>query len=360
LTSVTYDERVAELDALSVNMLIPAEEECLATFWRQASIAAYHWRCDIPARHLPAQSVSLKASLMDWDMEKDQIVLRHHRGVGVWQFLGDDFRSRVAFALQDQGVRTMMEVDDLYLYSPPRSVGSRGAWASTPEEGRKTGLMYNHEEHRILTPQFDGIICSTESLAREYREFNDNIYVCPNSIDTADWHERPDRKDDVFRIGYYGGSSHLHDWPLVKKALKWASRQKGVEVVMLGFAPPGSSYRTYPWTDDLRAARENLYTLDLGVAPLKQGRFSNGKSDIKAMEYAMAGACPLMQQAEPYGPWKHMFPDLMIEDWEDAIRYCVKNQDECRDYAKMAKTYVLRERTIEKNVHLWKEAILGY
>ena len=93
----------------------------------------------------------------------------------------------------------------------------------------------------------DGIIVSTPHLQRAYSRFNE-VYLCPNSVDPDDWSEPEKIDDGVLRIGYAYSSSHWYDLEYIFDALEYASRQKNVEVIMMGPILPmaasgGTAYR---------------------------------------------------------------------------------------------------------------------
>lgn len=338
-------------------------EEGLATFWRQATPGTTYWRGYLPMQYLPGSVQGVEPDTLFWEDEAETKLglRRQHGDTAIWQFLGDDARSRAALQMQRQGLRTLMEVDDNYLRFAPPLYGKFGAWTKTHAEAVTIGNGYSVEMHRNVVPQMDGIICATDALAAEYEEWNDSVFVCPNSVDPTDWDvERVD--SDFLRIGYYGSPSHTRDYPLVKKALKWAARQPGVEVVMVGFKPPGWSGPYIDWNDDLLAARQNLGKIDVGIAPLVVNAWSVGKSDVKALEYAMAGVMPILQDAPPYSPWKEMgwyWLAKTEEDWARLIKEVVSEKDYVAQVANSAKEYVLAKRTIQGNVGAWEEAIRG-
>jgi hypothetical protein len=336
-------------------------EGALATFWRQATPGTTYWRGYIPMLHLPGQVLPIGDDSLALE-EDGSLILNRHQGTAIWQFLGDDGRSRIALQMRRQGVRTLMEVDDTYLKFAPPLYGKFGAWTRTHEEAMTKGHGYSVEMHRVVVPQMDGIIVTTDYLADLYSELNDNVYVCRNSIMPEDWSEFVREESDVLRIGYYGSPSHIRDYPRVKKALKWAARQKGVEVVMIGFQPPGWTGRTYHWSDNILAARKYLGMIDVGIAPLTQNPWANGKSDLKAVEYAMAGVMPIVEDSPPYSPWVQMgwpFCPGTPDEWDDVIKDVVANRDRVKEHAAAAKAHVLAERTIEKNIHAWREAVSG-
>ena len=335
-------------------------EGALATFWRQATPGTTYWRGYIPMLALPGQVLPIADDSLA--MDGDDLVLNRQVGdTAIWQFLGDDGRSRIALQMRRQGLRTLMEVDDTYLKFAPPLYGKAGAWPRTRAEAEANGTGYSVEMHRIVVPQMDGIICSTDYLADLYSDLNPNVYLCPNSVDPSDWNVEW-TESDVLRIGYYGSPSHLRDWPRVKKAMKWAARQPDVEVIMIGFRPPGWTGKVLEWNDHILEARKNLGLIDVGIAPLTQNPWANGKSDLKAVEYAMAGVLPIMEAAPPYDPWAQIGWPYMPgtpDEWYDVIKDVVQNRDRVKAQAADAKDYVLRERTIEQNIHAWREAVAG-
>lgn len=358
-------ERTRQAHNESARFDIEGVDDAVATFYRQATPGTTYWRCFIPARRLPAQVVPVSEDSLSENGD-GTFALKEARGTLVWQFLGDEGRSRVALQMRRQGVFTVMEVDDNYLRFAPPLYGKFGAWQRTHAEAVANGTGYSTEMHRKVVPLMDGLIVSTENLADEYDAFlakqgvDIPITVCPNSVDPTDWDvERTE--SDVLRIGYYGSSSHVKDYPLVKKALKWAARQPDVEVSMLGFRPPGWTGRVAPWADNLFDARANLSHIDVGIAPLKSNPWADGKSDVKLLEYAMAGVMPIAQDAPPYRPWRDEWSWKWLakteDDWMDMIQTVVRNPEIVKDEAASAEGYVRRLRTIQANIERWREAV---
>jgi hypothetical protein len=184
--------------------------------------------------------------------------------------------------------------------------------------------------------------------------------VCPNQVDPQDWQPLVKPDDGMFRIGWFASGSHAGDGKLVQRALAWAATQKDVEVVTLGLDPRWQfPHRKLPWTNDLSLYRRAMYKLDVGVAPIVPTPFSRGRSDVKWLEYSMAGAASVLADCEPYAD----VPDGLAlkattpADWLRRIRWLVQNRDEARALGMAAREYVLERRTIQANVNLWAEAI---
>lgn len=363
MTTLSSSRRETE-DADTGNPNLARESgECVATFWRQETPGTSYVRCLLPARYLPGQCLGIRNEDLSWDEEKDQLVMPRQRGAAVWQFLGDEYRSKIAGGLQDLGVRSLIEVDDNYLIPYPHVAGARREWNKTIEEARlPRNTNYSHEMHRLLVPTMDGVIVTTEYLRDRYLEFHDEVYVCPNTVDPDDWAELEEKDPNVLRIVYSGSRSHLRDAPMLNKALKWASRQKGVEVWLQGVNPPWTFISQVPWTNTLAEYRRTLGSFDVGLAPVDGGIWAKGKSDLKALEYTMAGVVPFLAREEPYRPWFDK-PDFLVEpgeqSWLEKVKWIVRNQDALPSMLEQARTYVLNERTTAANICRWEEAING-
>lgn len=288
--------------------------------------------------------------------ENEEPFVPRQRGAAIFPFPGNATRALIMSLLQEQGHKVLVEVDDNYLIRAPQLPGTVHEWTQRIEKG---GLdNHSSEAHTKIARFADGVIVSTPQLAREYEAVNEHVYVCPNSVDPEDWDfKRED--EDVFRVGYAGSASHRYDFALIERALSWAEAQPGVEVVVMGVKLPGSRFTVAPWTDTLSDYRKSLFGLDVGFCPLKPNRWSNCKSDVKAMEYSMAGALPVFSREEPYRPWfdRNGIGCSTEKDFLKAVKWCVKNRDEVRAKSAEAKRYVLAERTIAKSIDKWREAI---
>lgn len=359
--AVAQRQRDSNIAAAMFDFEAPADAP--VTFWRQATPGTAYWRGYIPMKAIGGGVLPIMGDSLSWkdDVEGGEIILhRHHGDTAIWQFLGDEGRSRIVLQLQRQGIRTVMEVDDGYCYFAPPLMGKKGAWQRTHAEAVANGTMYSTEMHRKVVPMMDAMIVSTDHLAEVYSEYHDEVYVCPNSVNPGDWNVERHEAEHL-RIGYYGSTSHVKDYPLAKKGLK-AIERKGVEVVMAGFRPMGFTGTYFPWADNLFEARKPLGHMDVGIAPLKRNRWADCKSDLKAIEYAMAGVMPIVQDAPPFDPWKGWWPWIASteDDWTRLLKeVAALDKSEVQAYAKQAKDWVLANRAIEHTKHRWEQAIHG-
>lgn len=352
-----------DFDAL-VRDIVGDGPELKATWYHQKTPATAYWRCVLPARYLPGQVVH-HPEVRNVGTDDDPVLeFPHHRGDSIWQFPGDTSSAVLMCELQEQGHKALVEVDDNYL-APSRYFGG---WV---KHQRSSSSLETHRN--IVEKIADGVVVTTDHLAKMYRQANEKVFVCPNQIDPRDWPD-PEPSNGTFRVGWFASLSHKDDVPLIKRTLEWASKQDGVEVVCMGVGATrvintetGSDvhrpwwkfrYRHIPWSNDMGVYRKLMGQLDVGLAPVKENPWSSCRSDLKALEYAMAGACPVLSDAIPYrgyeGPCVRA---TTAKDFLNQVKYLVDHQDEARQIASEAREYVLKHRTVEGNIWRYKEAL---
>ncbi len=155
----------------------------------------------------------------------------------------------------------------------------------------------------------DGLICSTEWLARRYRAVNKRTFVCRNGIDLRRYALTRPARDHV-AIGWAGATGHaatVKPWVLevgsVMRELpgtrfvsvgqpfaQWLEPEFGAaRCLSVPFAP----FDTYPTAMTL---------FDVALAPAGQGSFFRGKSDLRWLEASALGI-PIV--ADP-----HVYPEI--------------------------------------------------
>lgn len=327
------------------------EPDWKATFYYQATPATSYLRASLPARYLPA----LTRNEIDCHETPDDYSFPYHRGdSAVLLHPGDSTWALMTHAMQAKGIKVFVEVDDNYLIDAGGLIQRNSGWKS-----RIGQSMHTIQGHRAIVAWADGVIATTDALARKYRNVGKTTHVCPNQIDPHDWAD-PIKNEDAFRIGWFASRSHAQDSRLVERALKWASEQPGVEVYTMGLNPEWWDIRRQHinWVADLDLYRREMQRLDVGVCPVVPTEWAMCRSDVKALEYSMGQALPVMSDVAPYQWWQGK-PGILCKtarDFYHQIKWCVGNQDEARAMAREARDLVMKERTAEGNAWRYEEA----
>jgi glycosyltransferase involved in cell wall biosynthesis len=162
-----------------------------------------------------------------------------------------------------------------------------------------------------------GLTVSTETLKKEFEGYNSNICVVPNSIDFELWQKSEKKSDGIIRLGLFGSNTHYDDWKIIAELLKsildefpevhlcfnsWFSAEfeQGAMFNELGGRKP-----QFPdYFHDLglieRSSQVEIYEpcqiqdwprwmsekgIDIGLAPLKESRFNDCKSNLRYLEF---------------------------------------------------------------------------
>lgn len=353
-----------------------------AGFYCQGTPATTYLRCQLPARYLPGYvqqywpaQKRVRTRDANGRFSGTDIVFPRHQGAAIFQYPGDKARRLLMEHMRSQGVRTLVEVDDTYL-AMDTDWAKRAGWT------RKGDGVHSVERHRLIAAEADGVIVTTDHLARAYRKLTPHVYVCRNSLDPKDWPDPPE-DDGILRVGWFASQSHRADGSLIAPALEWAAKQDGVEVWMMGAGADRAmhvgddgavekvtgtvwpefrnvTFRHIPPTNDLGAYRRHLTRLDVGLAPVRRTVSSDARSDLKMIEYAAAGAFPVLSKVPPYDGWQdgeHCRKVVTRKDFLNAVKDLVRNPDETKRLAREAREHVLATRTIQAEIPAWQEAV---
>lgn len=244
-----------------------------------------------------------------------------HQGVAVWT-RPDGPRALHALAMKRlHGVFQVGETDDNYLAPVQQNVYMRA-----------NRFDVNHRsQHLKAMLSMDRLVFSTARLRDQYHhglraEFGRQLpemVVCRNHVFRSDWPER-EKHDGPVRVGWMGSPSHVWDVKLAWPALLYAARN-GAQTYMVGYDPASEEehritsakgrrdqaewrkvgYTFIPWRR-LDGTKRMSLPLDIGLCPLETNQFTLGKSDVKAIEYTIAGAAVVAQNNEVYNrDWVH-------------------------------------------------------
>ena len=117
-------------------------------------------------------------------------------------------------------------------------------WLPTKEHPIHQLIVENKMNQKIIAnlKAADYVITTTELFANEIRKFNKNVIVLPNAIDPNEPQFKQETpKSDKIRVGWLGGSSHLHDLKLLDGMVsKLQPLQDKLQYYVCGFDTRGT------------------------------------------------------------------------------------------------------------------------
>jgi glycosyltransferase involved in cell wall biosynthesis len=271
------------------------------------------------------------------------------------QPVGDEWPEAIR-GMQAAGATVLFEVDD-YMQAVRKIDSHELKDVFTKEWVRSAELNMRMS---------DGVICSTEWLARRYRAFNPSVWVCPNGIDLARYaYSRPQR--DTVTIGWAGGVGHvasMRPWlPAVARVLR-ARPQARFSTVGAPFADEllgefgPERVRSLPFTS-LEVYPASMSTFDIALAPSGNNNLFKGKSDLRWLEASALGI-PVVGDPAVYPEIEDGVTGLAASteaEAEAALLALVDDSARRLALGAAAREYVAEHRRIEVAAQRWAEVL---
>jgi glycosyltransferase involved in cell wall biosynthesis len=285
-----------------------------------------------------------REELFDYDV----IILQQPRGVEWLKFIRE---------LQDAGVTVLYEIDD-YVQS-----------------ARK---IKSHELTDVFDAEFvgqmemamrvtDGIVCSTDYLARRYRRFNDRTWACYNGID-LNRYAYPTPEREGVTIGWAGGVGHkasLARWePGVREVLRKRPEARFMSVgygaavdfieefgTQRAIGLPSGKIEVYP---------ASMKMFDMAIAPSSESNLFKGKSDLRWLEASALGI-PLVAHPETYPAIEHGVTGMHArtpQEVEAALLELVDDAELRERIGAQAYAHIAEHRRIEVAAERWRDVLL--
>ena len=280
---------------------------------------------------------------------------------------------KLAILLKQLGKKIVFDNDDTY------KIDKSHAFYGLDEKGFKENTKFVNTLINNFIKNADLVTCSTNYLAKEYRELNPNVKVLPNMVNPEDWSKPKRNKGDKVRIGVVGSVAYYHDFRIVEDVLTALDKDPRVQLVLFGLHDKKQRKinkktnevhkREYGFWDTLKnveqvpwSSMENYFDtlnnleLDIMMIPRKDSYFNKCKSNVKFLEASMC-EIPVITNYFKDSPYeKDKDYVVWAKDWLKDLDKLIKDKELRRDIGKKAKKYVISKYDINKNGHLWEDA----
>jgi len=319
--------------------------------------------------------------IMDMNYWKKYQIVHFHRSFG-----NIDHCPQIVESLKSLGIIMVVDIDDY--------------WLPTKEHPIHQLIVENKMHKKIVDvlKVASYVITTTELFANEIRKFNKNVIVLPNAIDPEEpQFNQPTLPSDKVRVGWLGGSSHLHDLKLLDGMVnKLGQIQDKLQFYVCGFDIRGTvteinkdngqqtqrpikpeetvwkkyeeiftnNYKIvtpeykifldkfkeedYPkvneenyvrvWTRPVDSYARNYSNFDISLAPIKNHIFNRMKSQLKVIEAGFYKKALIASNVGPYTiDLKHAMKNGEFTDGNALLVDEVKNHS---DWAKNIKKLV--------------------
>jgi glycosyltransferase involved in cell wall biosynthesis len=258
--------------------------------------------------------------------------------------------------LQARGVRVLYEIDDL-LDAVRKVAGHEHA-----KTFDRQWVVASEMAMRVC----DGVICSTEFLARRYASVNPEVSVCRNGLDLRRYDLTRLERETV-TIGWAGGAGHeaaVKPWlPAVREVLRALPHARFMtvgapyaELLEGEFGPERALAIPFGQLEAYPAAMSNF---DIALAPAAATNFFRAKSDLRWLEASALGI-PVVADPGVYPDVEHGLTGLHAATPAEAAGHlhALAGSRELRErIGAAAREAVTRTRRIEVVAEEWRAVL---
>jgi glycosyltransferase involved in cell wall biosynthesis len=222
----------------------------------------------------------------DLNFWKKYQIVHAHRNIG----LSYENTPKLINTLKSMGIIVIIDLDDYWLPGKEHPIHS---------------LILQDKIHEKIIENLKAasyVTTTTKLFADEIRRYNKNVVIIPNAINPLEpQYNDPTEKSDRIRVGWLGGSSHLHDLKLLEGFVsKNLSLKDKMQYVLCGFDTRGSvteinqetgerKQRAIKPEETVWARYEEIFTSNYSIT---DSNYKNFLLQFKEMEYENPESLP--------------------------------------------------------------------
>lgn len=199
------------------------------------------------------------------------------------------------------------------------------------------------------------VSCGNDYLANHARTFNQNVIVNPTTIDTENLHNRVRQfVDGKITIGWTGTHSTIKYLDSLVPILQKLETQFDFNFLVIADRQPDfqlKSLQFHSWNKQTEI--DDLLKMDVGIMPLEDDKWANGKCGFKALQYMALGIPAIVSpvgvntKIVDYGSngWICNTP----EEWEQTLKQILQKQLELKSFSTAARTKIQTHYSVKSN-----------
>ena len=201
------------------------------------------------------------------------------------------------------------------------------------------------------------VSCGNQYLCQFASEVNSNVVYNPTTIDTINLHNQiKNQKDRPFVIGWTGSHSTIRYLSELIPILKDLENRHSFEFQVISDLPPEpemefTSLRFIKWKKESEIV--DLMAFNVGVMPLLNDKWANGKCGFKALQYMSLGipalVSPVGVNSKIVDNGENGFICDTAEDWKHSLEKVMNDQNLLETMGKNTRQKIEAAYSVQSN-----------
>lgn len=226
-------------------------------------------------------------------------------------------------------------------------------WLSDKHTGIHKWVKNTEKVNKIISWSYK-ISCGNNYLCRHSSHFNNNVVKNPTTIDTDYHNEVKEQSGNQLIIGWTGTHSTLKYLNPIIPLIQRLSKKHNFKFLVICDKKPdfqfeGLIYRR--WQKDTEI--KDLSEMNIGIMPLENDLWSQGKCGFKALQYMALGipalASPVGVNSQIIDHGVNGFLCESEQDWEIYLEILIDRTLKRQEMGMEARQKIVREYSVESN-----------
>jgi glycosyltransferase involved in cell wall biosynthesis len=226
---------------------------------------------------------------------------------------------------------------------------------NTSKENKIAASLKWHHKVKAICRWSYKISCGNKYLCDYASGFNKNIVLNPTTVDTEKLHNKiKDQHTQKTVIGWTGTHSTIRYLNMILPVIKKLELHYDFTFLVISNKDPELTLKSYQYLNwNITSEIDDLLKMNIGVMPLEEDPWSQGKCGFKALQYMALGIPALVS---PVGVNKTIvdhgqngFICANEQEWYEKLELLLKNEDERNRMGKAAREKVIQKFSVTSN-----------
>ena len=198
-----------------------------------------------------------------------------------------------------------------------------------------------------------------EFLCKYAQNYNNKVLLLPTSVDVEGQHNQlKNQETEKITIGWTGSHSTMKYLDEVVPVLKNLTEEFKIEVLIISNKPPEFEFRGLKyisWREQSEIG--DLLKLNIGIMPLEDDSWSEGKCGFKLIQYLSLGipavASPVGVNAKIIDQGVNGFLCSTPQEWKQSLRQLITNSNLRKELGRKGREKIVNNYSVQANSEIF-------